>query len=98
MAKLKIVWSHRAVIQLEQILTFYNVRNENSKYSKSLYRAIKESLKLVARFPYMYAAVSYHDTRCFSCEYFKVFYSVHPDFVAVEAVFDMRQNPLKSPF
>ena len=37
MARLKIVWTETATIVLRRILTFYRVRNGNSKYSRSIY-------------------------------------------------------------
>ncbi len=98
MAKLKIIWSHEAVNQIRYIFNFYNERNGSNKYSKTLQRMIKDSLKLIAVYPYMYPKTTYYDTRYFCCEYFKVFYSVHPRFIAIEAVFDTRQNPEKAPY
>ena len=47
MARLKIVWTETATIVLRRILTFYRVRNGNSKYSRSIYTMINDVLKLV---------------------------------------------------
>ncbi|MBQ4589202.1 MAG: type II toxin-antitoxin system RelE/ParE family toxin [Bacteroidaceae bacterium] len=98
MAKLKIRWSLRATSELNRILTFYNVRNGNSKYSRSLMTMIKDCLKLVTKYPHMYQATAIEDTRAFVCEYFKIYYSIHDAYVEVEAVFDIRQDPEKQPF
>ncbi len=98
MAKLKIIWTPEAIGQLQLIFKFYNVRNGSSTYSKSLHRIIKDTLRLVASYPYMYPKTSYHEKRYFSCEYFKVFYSVHAQMIVVEAIFDTRQDPEKNPF
>ena len=95
MAKLKIRWSVRATLELNKILTFYNARNGNSKYSRSVMMMIKDCLKLVSKYPYMYQATMVKDTRAFVCEYFKIYYSVHDAYVEVEAVFDTRQDPKK---
>jgi len=54
MARLKIVWTETATIVLRRILTFYRVRNGNSKYSRSIYTMINDVLKLVAKYPYIY--------------------------------------------
>ncbi len=56
---------------------------------------INDSLKLAARYPHMYRVTTTANTRVFICEYFKVYYSIHKDFIAVESVFDARQDPLK---
>lgn len=98
MAKLKIRWSIRATLELNKILIFYNVRNGNNKYSRSIMTMIRDCLKLVSKYPYMYQATTVKETRAFVCEYFKIYYSVHEDYVEVEAVFDTRQDPEKRPY
>ena len=98
MAKLKVVWSKEAQDKFQQIALYYNRCTGNAKYSVRLYRMMKDSLRLAARYPYMYPATSIQDTRVFMCEYFKVFYSVNKEHLLVETVFDTRQEPNKLPF
>ncbi|WP_291592849.1 type II toxin-antitoxin system RelE/ParE family toxin [Bacteroides sp.] len=98
MVGLKIVWTETATIILQQILTFYRVRNGNSQYSRSIYRMINDVLKLVTKYPYMYKATSVPNVRVFHCEYFRVYYRVLDEYILVEAVFDTRQDPGKAPF
>ena len=95
MAKLKVVWAVEAKNTFHQIALYYNIRAGNNKYSRKLYAMIVSSSKLVARFPYMYRATSVKDTRVFVCEYFKVYYSVHPNYILLETIFDTRQDPKK---
>lgn len=98
MVGLKIVWTETATIILQQILTFYRVRNGNSQYSRSIYRMINDVLKLVAKYPYMYKATSVPNVRVFHCDYFRVYYRVLDEYILVEAIFDTRQDPGKAPF
>lgn len=98
MAKLKIVWTETATIVFQQILTFYNVRNGNTQYSRSIYTMVRDVLQLVAKYPYMYKATSVPNIRVFHCDYFKVYYRVLEKQILVEAVFDTRQDPDKAPF
>ena len=98
MARLKIVWTETATIVLRRILTFYRVRNRNSKYSRSIYTMINDVLKLVAKYPYIYKATSVPNIRVFHCDYFKVYYRVLEEYILVEAIFDTRQDPDKAPF
>lgn len=98
MVGLKIVWTETATIILQQILTFYRVRNGNSQYSRFIYRMINDVLKLVAKYPYMYKATSVPNVRVFHCDYFRVYYRVLDEYILVEAVFDTRQDPGKAPF
>ena len=79
MAKLKIVWTETATIVFQQILTFYNVRNGNTEYSRSIYTMVRDVLQLVAKYPYMYKATSVPNIRVFHCDYFKVYYRVLGD-------------------
>lgn len=65
MAKLKIVWTETATIVFQQILTFYNVRNGNTQYSRSIYTMVRDVLQLVAKYPYMYKATSVPNIRVF---------------------------------
>ena len=98
MAQLKIVWSKEAQDNFQQIALFYYQRTGNAKYSNRLYRMMRDSLRLAARYPYMYPATSIQETRAFVCEYFKVFYSVCDRYLLVEVVFDTRQDPSKLPY
>jgi plasmid stabilization system protein ParE len=91
MAKLKIVWTETATIVFQQILTFYNVRNGNTQYSRSIYTMVRDVLQLVAKYPYMYKATSVPNIRVFHCDYFKVYYRVLEKQILVEAVFDTRK-------
>jgi plasmid stabilization system protein ParE len=78
--------------------TYYTIRNGNSKYIKHIEREIKSRLKLIAHYPRMYQETSRLGVRAFSCDYFKIFYRIYTDYILVEAIFDTRQDPDKSPF
>lgn len=58
MVKLKVVWSPTAVGQLQQIILFYNTRNNNTKYSQYIVRIIKESI-IKTDFPFSLHVSSY---------------------------------------
>ena len=49
MAKLKIVWTETATIVFQQILTFYNVRNGNTQYSRSIYTFLWKLFLILAK-------------------------------------------------
>ena len=51
MAKLKIIWSHRAEIKLFKILEFYSERNKSRSYSKKLYQRLNKELKILLKQP-----------------------------------------------
>ena len=83
------------------MLTFYNVRNGNSRYSRTIVKMVSESLKLIAKFPQMYRTVDAEEivnVRVFHCDYFLIYYKVCETEIIVEAVFDTRQNPATFPY
>ena len=98
MARLKIRWTETAVAEFGKMLTFYNVRNGNTKYSRSIVKMVRESLKLVSKFPLMCRAVNakeIQDVRVVHCDYFMIYYRITESEILVEAVFDTRQDPAK---
>ena len=101
MAKLKIRWTETAIVEFTRMLTFYDVRNGNTKYSRSITKMVRDSLKLVVRFPQMFRAVDAEelsDVRIFHCDYFLIYYRIKEECIEVEAVFDTRQDPSKLPY
>ena len=101
MAKLKVRWTETAITEFGRMLTFYNARNGNSKYSRSIVRMVHESLKLVSKFPLMYRAVDaqeIRDVRVFHCDYFLIYYRILDTEILVEGVFDTRQDPATLPY
>ena len=101
MAKLKVRWTDAAITEFGKMLTFYNVRNGNTKYSRSIVKMVRESLKLVAKFPLMYRSVDAKDirnVRVFHCDYFLIYYRILETGILVEGVFDTRQDPEKLPY
>lgn len=101
MAKLKVRWTESAITEFGKMLTYYNVRNGNSKYSRSIIKMVRESLKLVAKFPLMYRSVDtkeIRDVRVFHCDYFLIYYRILKTEILVEGVFDTRQDPATLPY
>ena len=50
MVKLKIRWTENARSEFDRMLNYYDVRNGNDKYSRSIVKAVRESLRLAASF------------------------------------------------
>lgn len=101
MVRLKLRWTEAALAEFGRMLTYYNVRNGNSKYSRTIVRMVNDSLKLVTKFPQMYRLVDaeeIQDIRMFHCEYFSIYYRIKDSEILVEAVFDTRRNPEDSPY
>ena len=100
MAKLKIRWTETAVVEFSRMLTFYDVRNGNTQYSRSIVKMVRDSLRLVVKFPKMFRAVDMKelpDVRAFHCDYFLIYYKIKDKYIEVEAVVDTRQEPRNNP-
>ncbi len=96
MAKMKVSWTETAIAEFSRMLTYYDIRNGNDKYSRSVVKMVRESLKLVAKFPRMYRAVDAkggQDVRVFHCDYFLICYKIKESQIEVKAVFDTRREP-----
>lgn len=101
MAKLKVRWTDTAITEFGRMLTFYDIRNGNAKYSRSIVKMVRESLKLVVKFPMMYRSVNakeIRDVRVFHCDYFLIHYRILEKEILVEGVFDTRQDLEKLPY
>ena len=101
MVKLKIRWTENAKNEFGKMLTYYDTRNGNDKYSRFIVKMVRESLRLAAKFPMMYRAVDAEeicDVRVFHWEYISVYYRIMETEILVETVFDTRQDPEKLPY
>ena len=58
MVKLRIRWTENAKNEFGKMLTYYDARNGNDKYSRFIVKMVRESLRLAAKFPMMYRAVN----------------------------------------
>lgn len=61
------------------MLSYYNIRNGSSRYSRSIVKMVRESLKLIAKYPLMYRAVDAEeikDVRVFHCDFFLIYYRI----------------------
>lgn len=96
MAKLSIRWTETAIAEFGRMLNYYNIRNGNSKYSRSIVKMVRESLKLIAKYPLMYRSVDteeIRDVRVFHCDFFLIYYRILESEILVEVVSDARQDP-----
>ena len=93
MVKRKIVWSHRASIQLFKILEFYTERNKSSVYSKKLYKKLIKKVRLLIKQPEIGIKTDIEHVRGLIVDDYILFYEITTDFITVHAVWDCRQNP-----
>jgi len=95
MAKKIIIWSARAISELENILEFYTNRNGNSKYSLKLLNEIEAILKTLAKSEFIGRLTSDKITRTIVMDVYLIFYQIDKSRIEILSFWDNRQNDLK---
>lgn len=93
MAKLKIVWSNRAIKRLYEILEFYDQRNKSKTYSKKLYQLLNKQVKILIKFPEIGLKTTEETTRGLIIGDFIIYYQLTEDKILIHTIWDCRQNP-----
>ncbi len=93
MAQRKIVWSHRAQIQLFDILNFFAKRNKSKHYSIRLHNEIKKKLKLLQKYPELGMKTDLASIRGLISGNYIVFYEITDKEIIVHLLWDCRQDP-----
>ena len=94
MAK-RVIWSIRASEDRRTILTYWNHRNQSKQYSKKLNKLFNECISLIQDFPNIGVQTDLDNVRKLNAGHYAIFYSVEPDFIAILAIWDGRQDPDK---
>ena len=92
---LKVQWTALAVKERDQILSFYQDRNGNAKYSRELNRHFKKSMGLVAANQLMGKATDWPGVRYVNVMEYSLLYQVQADTLIVLSVWDNRRDPDK---
>lgn len=93
MAKLKIIWSHRAEIKLFNILEFYSERNKSRSYAKKLYQRLNKELKILLKHPGIGIKTDIESVRGLIIDDYILFYELLNEVIVIHAIWDCRQNP-----
>ena len=93
MAKVKIIWSHRAEIKLFKILEFYSERNKSRSYSKKLYERLNKELKILIKQPDIGLKTEIESIRGLIIGDYLLFYEFVNEVIIIHTLWDCRQNP-----
>ena len=93
MAKLKIIWSHRAEIKLFKILEFYSERNKSRSYSKKLYQRLNKELNILLKQPDIGLKTEVESIRGLIIDDYILFYELVNEVIVIHTIWDCRQNP-----
>ena len=92
MAK-RLVWSARSRKELFDILSYWNKRIGNTKYSKKLYAEIRRKMQSILKFNDIGKATSRKDIRSVAIKDYLLFYRIDKNFIEIISVWDNRRNP-----
>jgi plasmid stabilization system protein ParE len=90
---LKIVWTKNALEHLEDILTYWENRNESNSYSLKLYNLFQKSLDVISRYPETGSKTSNSLIRKKTVRDYFVYYSYDESLLTILGIVDMRRNP-----
>jgi plasmid stabilization system protein ParE len=94
MAKRKLIWSNNAKIQLFEILDYFNGRNQNSNYSKKLYRLFVKEASTLIKHPELGIKSDLFLVRGLIVESYILFYEITSEYLIIHTIWDTRQNPV----
>ena len=93
MVKRKIIWSHRALKDLTDILDFFYKRNGNKTYSRKLNSKIRKSIRLLIKHPELGISTDIQNVRNLIIGDYMIFYEINDTTILINTIWDTRQNP-----
>jgi plasmid stabilization system protein ParE len=93
MVRVKIEWTIEARLDLLDIIEFYLQRNGNSIYSKKLNTRINESVKLLAKNPFLGRLTEDPAIRALITGDYQIIYEVFDKLVLIVMIWDCRRDP-----
>lgn len=95
MAKLNIIWTRTADLQLVGILEYWVKRNKSNRYSIKLVKLVSERTNQIAESPLIYKLTDFKDFRVASLGNYSIYYKVSEKDLIISAFWDNRQDPKK---
>lgn len=93
MAKYKVRWSSEARLDLIDILQFYNERNGNNRYSRSLYSRLIKSIRLISKNPYLGVKTEIKTIRALVTGNYHIIYEISGSEIVIVIIWDCRRDP-----
>lgn len=92
MAK-QIIWAPQAVADRIQILDYWSKRLGTKKYSQKLDEMFKESVTLLAEYPFLGRQVKNREERVLVKDNYQIFYLNDKDHIIILHLWDSRRDP-----
>lgn len=97
MVKRKIKWSHRAKLDLLEILDFYYKRNGTKTYSKKLNTKLRASIRLLEKQINLGVQTDILNIKNLIEGDYNIFYEISTTTIEIITIWDNRQNPENIP-
>lgn len=94
MVEKTIIWSKHASLELKNTLTFYNLRNGNTKYSLKLLNQVKQTADALSKNEFLGRLTKDKKTRVLVMDVYLIFYVIKNSEIRVLSFWDNRQNPV----
>ena len=98
MAKIIIIWTERASIELYEILDYYAYRNKSKIYSIKLHKEIQNKLKILDFTITLPQKTSKPNIFYFTHKHILLFFSFTKNTIYVKSLSDERRNPVTIEF
>jgi plasmid stabilization system protein ParE len=89
----KIDWTETALLKFEETIHYYNIRNSNDLYSKSLHDEITKSERRLLNNPFIGIAIAYTNYRKILVSYYSIFYKIQDSKITIVLFWDNRRKP-----
>jgi toxin YoeB len=89
----QIIWTFRAQQDRKNIFEYWNNRNKSKTYCKKLNGLIKDSLKLVSKYPLIGKKTDFDRIRIKILREFLIIYEITASQIIVLTIWDCRKNP-----
>jgi plasmid stabilization system protein ParE len=93
MVRVRIEWTIEARLDLLEIFEFYLQRNGNSIYNKKLNSRINESVRLLAKNPFLGKQTEDPTIRALITGDYQIIYEIFKGLVLIVMIWDCRRDP-----
>ena len=94
MVRYRIKWSVEAKLDLQNVLAFYNIRNQSNAYSKKLLGRVRKLVGYISINPLIGRSTDIENVRMFILGAYQIIYEIkEPRQIFIIMFWDCRRNP-----
>lgn len=89
----QVIYSHRAIQDRKEILSFWITHNHSNTYSIKLNSLFVEAVRLISIFPKIGKLTSNKNARVHIVKHYLVIYELQNEIIHILTIWDSRRNP-----